>query len=87
MKLTELKKLVDDMSRRAKRAEVNPDVMLIVMPSFPAVSTLKTAMVSTLDNDIDEGSGKPTVFLCEDKEFGPLPGDIIEAIERRENES
>ena len=86
MKLNEFKRLVDGMSRRAKRRGIDPEVMLIVMPTFPSVSTIKPTIVSTMDDDIDPATlgGKDVVFISELKEFGPLPGDVIESIDRRE---
>lgn len=83
MTLSELKKQVDKLSRAAKKAKIDPEVKLVVSPSFPILTSLKSQVLSSLDGslDIKEIGGKHTVFLAEDKEEENLFGAIVEGFE------
>ena len=83
MKLSELKKQVDRLSRAAKRAKIDPEVKLVVSPSFPIKASLKTQILSSLDGSLDKDriGGKHVVFLAEDKEEENLYGHVVEQFE------
>lgn len=73
MKLSELKKQVDTLSRKAKKDKVDPEIRAAVLPKFWTSVSLRAAAVSSIGLE-----GEPVVYLIEDKELGAIAGDIFE---------
>lgn len=83
MKLSEMKKQIDKLSRVAKRLDLDPEIKLVVSPSFPIQTTLKTQILSSLDGSLTLANigGKHLVFLAEDKEEESIFGEVVENFE------
>ena len=83
MRLSELKKQIDKLSKVAKKANLDPEIKLVVSPSFPIQSSLKSQILSTIDGGLDvrKIGGKHLVFLAEDKEEESIYGEVVEKFE------
>lgn len=80
MKLSELAKRVKELEKKAKKAKVDPEVKVVVSPSFPILSTLRPEVLSSLDGGLDKEliGGEHIVYLAEWREEGDLFGEVVE---------
>ncbi len=81
MKLSELKKQVDELSKLAKKEKVDPEVLFATLPNFPMALTVKPKIVSSLKGDWKLDSvNEPAVILAEWKEKGFITGEVRTAL-------
>ena len=80
MKLSELKKRVDEISRKAKKAKVDPEVRVAILPKFPQAISLLDTVLTSLDDDFGTETTGDThiVYLAEKNEEGAIVGDATE---------
>ena len=82
MKLSELKKQVDDLSRKSKKLKVDPEIRMACLPNFPMGCSIKPKLVSTVGGDfkLESVGNEHLVYFAELKELGYLEGDVTEAL-------
>ena len=80
MKLIELKRKIDALSKKAKKAKVDPEIRVAVLPNFPSGISLRSKVVSSLDDDLNvEDTGNAHyIYLAEKNEEGAIFGEITE---------
>ena len=80
MKLSELKPQIDALSRKAKKAKVDPEIRVAVLPKFPSGISLRTKIVSSLDDDLNvaDTGGIHCIYLAEKGEEGAIFGQVTE---------
>ena len=79
MKLSELKKQLDQISKKAKKAKVDPEVQVAVLPKFPSAISLLDTVATSLNGDFGtETTGNVhTIYLGEKAEEGPIVGEAL----------
>lgn len=81
MKLSELKKQIDELSELAEKAEQDPEVLFATMPNFPMYLGLKVKIVSNLYGHWElDAANEPAVVLAEAKEVGYPTGEVRTAL-------
>ena len=85
LKLSDLKKQVDDLSLKAKKQKVDPEIRIATLPNFPMGCTIRPELVSTVGGDFSSESvgGIHVIYLAELQEVGYLEGNVSEALDWR----
>ena len=80
MQLSELKTQIDALSKKAKKAKVDPEIRVAVLPKFPSGISLRSKVVSSLDDDLNvEDTGNAHyIYLAEKNETGAIFGEVTE---------
>ena len=80
MKLSELKKQIDQISKKAKKSKVDPEVRCVILPKFPSSVTLLNTVLTSLNADFstDTTGGLHIVYLAENKELNDgISGEVF----------
>lgn len=80
MLLSELHAIVKAERKRAKKANVDPEVRFLILPNFPTSLSIRTNVVSSLDSSLSKeckGQGS-FIYLGEHKDEGAPWGEISE---------
>lgn len=86
MKLSELYKILSAYKKQAKKLGVDPEVKIVVNPTFPILTAMHNKVVSTLDEDMHPDA-KPdskknhTIFIAEGRHEYDMFGVVVEALE------
>ena len=74
MKLVEFAGKINTLLMEAAKAGINPEVRIIVQPTFPAECTIKDQIMSTID------SKDPAIFIFEKGELESVTPAVMEEL-------